>query len=141
MADGMNKTILIGNLGQDPELHYGQGAQARLRLRVATTESYLNRDKERQERTEWHNVIVWGKRAEALNSILSKGHRIGVEGRLQTRSWEANDGSRRYTTEVVATNILLLNTARPSAHGADNRLVDSHLTEPSQTLDENDSPF
>ena len=74
----------------------------------ATTESFLNRDKERQERTEWHTVIVWGKRGEGLNKILSKGSRLCAEGRLQTRSWEDKSGNKRYTTEVVATNIVLL---------------------------------
>ena len=116
MATGMNRSILIGNLGQDPEIRYTQGSQALLKLRLATTESFLNRDKEREERTEWHNVIVWGKRAEALNKILSKGDRIGIEGRIQTRSWEANDGSKRYTTEIVATNVLLLGS-KPGGNG------------------------
>jgi single-strand DNA-binding protein len=108
MAEGMNKVLLIGNLGQDPELRYTQGGQAVLNLRLATNESFLNRDNERQERTEWHTVTVWGKRGEALNKILSKGKQLCVEGRLQTRSWEDKTGSKRYSTEVVATNVILL---------------------------------
>lgn len=108
MAEGLNRVTLIGNLGQEPELRYTQGGQAVLNLRIATTESFVNRDRERQERTEWHTVVMWGKRGEALAKFLSKGSRICVEGRLQTRSWEAKDGGKRYTTEVVATNILLL---------------------------------
>ena len=108
MAEGMNKVLLIGNLGQDPELRYTQGGQAVLNLRLATNESFMNRDNERQERTEWHTVIVWGKRGEALNKILSKGKQLCVEGRLQTRSWEDKQGQKRYSTEVVATNVILL---------------------------------
>jgi single-strand DNA-binding protein len=109
MSEGLNRVILIGNLGQDPELRYTQSNQGVLSVRIATTESYFdNNSKERKERTEWHSVVVWGKRGEALNKILSKGSRICVEGRLQTRSWEAKEGGKRYTTEVVATNVVLL---------------------------------
>jgi single-strand DNA-binding protein len=108
MAEGLNKAILIGNLGQDPELRYTQGGQAVLNLRLATTETYVNRDKERQQRTEWHTVVVWGKRGEALNKILSKGRAVCVEGRIQTRKWEDRDGNKRYGTEIVATNVILL---------------------------------
>ena len=108
MAEGLNKVILIGNLGQDPELRYTQGGQGVLNLRMATTESFVNRDKERQERTEWHSVVIWGKRGEALGKILSKGKQIAIEGRLQTRSWEDKSGNKRYTTEIVATNVVLL---------------------------------
>ena len=108
MTEGLNKAILIGNLGQDPELRYTQGGQAVLNLRLATTETFFNRDKERQQRTEWHTVVVWGKRGEALNKILSKGRSICVEGRIQTRRWEDRDGNKRYGTEIVATNVILV---------------------------------
>jgi single-strand DNA-binding protein len=108
MSDGLNRVMLIGNLGQDPELRYTQGGQAVLNLRLATNESYVNKDGERQDRTEWHSVIIWGKRGEGLNKVLSKGKQIFVEGRLQTRSWEAKEGGKRYTTEVVATEVVLL---------------------------------
>ncbi len=105
---GLNKAILIGNLGVDPELKFTQGGQAVLRLRLATTEVFFNRDREKQERTEWHTITVWGNRAEALNKILSKGRTIGVEGRIQTRSWDDKEGHKRYSTEIVATNIILM---------------------------------
>ena len=109
MAEGLNRAILVGNLGMDPELKFTQGGQAVLRIRLATSESYLSKTGERQERTEWHTVVVWGKRAEALNKILSKGRTIWVEGRIQTRSWEdAKDGSKRYATEINAQNIGLV---------------------------------
>jgi len=117
MAEGMNKVILIGNLGMDPELKYTQGGGAVLRLRIATTESYVDKNKQRQEKTEWHTVVVWGNRAEALNKILSKGRSIGVEGRLQTRQWEDKDGGKRSSTEIVATNVLLLGGGRGEGGG------------------------
>jgi single-strand DNA-binding protein len=108
MAEGLNKVILIGNLGADPELKYTQGNQAVLRIRLATTESYMNKAGERQQRTEWHTVILWGRRAEALSKILSKGRSICVEGRIQYRQWEDREGNKRNTTEINATNVLLI---------------------------------
>jgi single-strand DNA-binding protein len=106
MAEGLNRVMLFGNLGADPDLRVTPGGQAVLKLRLATNESYLDRNNVRQERTEWHRVTVWGRRAEALGKILQKGDSLFVEGRLQTSSYEKN-GEKRYSTEVVATNIVL----------------------------------
>ena len=110
--EGLNKVMLIGNLGQDPELSYTQGGTARMRLRLATTERFLSRSGERQERTEWHNVILWGKRAEALNKFLSKGQTIYVEGTIQYRTWEGKDGQKHYATDIRANELLLLGGGR-----------------------------
>ena len=118
MAEGLNRATLIGNLGADPELKYTQNGQAVLRLRLATTESYVNRAGERQQRTDWHTIIVWGKRGEALNNILSKGRGICVEGRIQYRQWEDKEGNKRTSTEIVATNIVLLGGGRGRDSGA-----------------------
>jgi single-strand DNA-binding protein len=107
MAEGLNRVMLLGNLGADPELRSTSGGQAVLKFRLATSESYLDRNRVRQERTEWHNVVVWGKRAEALGKILSKGTRLFVEGSLRTSSYEDRDGNKRYKTEVNALNIVL----------------------------------
>jgi len=112
MSNGLNRVILIGNLGQDPELRYTPSGQARLTVRLATTETYRNRDNEKKERTDWHHVIVWGKRGEALNKLIVRGDRIGVEGRIQTRSYDDSEGKKRYWTEIVANNILLLGSRR-----------------------------
>ncbi len=106
MAEGLNKVMLLGNLGQDPELKMIAGGQAVLNIRLATTETYLDKNNTRQERTDWHTVTVWGKRAEALSKILAKGSQIFVEGRIQTRSYEKN-GEKRYATDIVANNIIL----------------------------------
>jgi single-strand DNA-binding protein len=107
MAEGLNRVMLLGNLGQDPELRMTSGGQAVLKLRLATSETYLDRNKVRQERTEWHSVVVWGKRAEALSKILSKGSKIFVEGGLRTSSYDDKEGHKRYRTEIVANNIIL----------------------------------
>jgi single-strand DNA-binding protein len=106
MAEGLNRVMLLGNLGADPELRVTAGGQAILKLRVATTETYLDKSNTRQERTEWHSVTLWGKRGEALSKFLQKGERIFVEGSLRTSSYE-KDGEKRYRTEIVATNIIL----------------------------------
>jgi single-strand DNA-binding protein len=111
MAEGLNKVMLLGNLGKDPELRYTQGGQAVLNLRIATNESFQNRDGERQERTEWHSVIIWGKRGEGLSKILQKGKQLFIDGRLQTRQWEDKQGNKRYTTEIVANEVILLGGA------------------------------
>jgi single-strand DNA-binding protein len=107
MADGLNRVMLLGNLGADPELRMTNGGQAVLKLRLATSETYLDRNKVRQERTEWHSVVVWGKRAEALAKFLAKGSRIFIEGGLRTSSYDDKDGNKRYKTEIVAQNIIL----------------------------------
>jgi single-strand DNA-binding protein len=117
MADGMNKVLLLGNLGADPELRMTQGGQAVLKIRMATSETYFDRNKVKQERTEWHAVVVWGKRAEGLAKILEKGSRILVEGGLRTSSWDDKDGVKRYKTEVHASNILLCGGNRGGGSG------------------------
>ena len=115
--EGLNKVILIGNLGMDPELQFTQGGSARLRVRLATTETYVDRGGERQEKTEWHTVIIWGKRAEALNNILSKGRSICVEGSIEYRQWEDREGNKRNSTQIRARNIILLGSGRGGGGG------------------------
>ncbi len=106
MAEGLNKVLLLGNLGADPELRVTPGGQAVLKLRLATTESYLDKSNTRQERTEWHRITIWGKRGEALAKFLTKGDRIFIEGRIQTSSYEKN-GEKRYSTDIIANNVIL----------------------------------
>jgi single-strand DNA-binding protein len=106
MAEGLNRVLLLGNLGADPELRVTPGGQAVLKLRLATNESYVDKNNVRQERTEWHRVTVWGRRAEALGKFLQKGDSLFIEGRLQTSSYEKN-GEKRYSTDIVASNIIL----------------------------------
>jgi single-strand DNA-binding protein len=107
MAEGLNRVMLLGNLGADPELRTTQGGDAILKLRIATTERYLDRNKSWQERTEWHNVTVWGRRGEALHRILAKGSTIFVEGSLRTSSYDNKEGQKVWRTEVMANNVIL----------------------------------
>lgn len=108
MAGGsVNKVILIGNLGADPELRYTSSGKAVADLRIATSESY-GRGADREEKTEWHRVVVWERTAENCAEYLSKGRKVYVEGRIQTRSWDDKDGNRRYTTEIVARDVQFL---------------------------------
>jgi single-strand DNA-binding protein len=107
MAEGLNRVLLLGNLGADPEFRVTSSGQQVLKMRLATSESYLDRNRVRQERTEWHNVVIWGKRAEALSKFLAKGARLFVEGGLRTSSYDDRDGNKRYRTEIIASNVIL----------------------------------
>lgn len=106
MSDGLNKIYLLGGLGADPELRYTQGGQAVLNMRLAVNESYLDKDKARQERTEWFTIVVWGARGEGLAKILHKGDKIMVEGGLRNSEYE-KDGVKHYKTEVHARDVFL----------------------------------
>jgi single-strand DNA-binding protein len=106
MSNGLNRVTLFGNLGSDPEIRITQGKNAVLKMRIATSDAYYDRDRKLVTRTEWHNVTVFGPRAEALAKILSKGDRVCVEGSLRYSSYE-RDGVTRYFTEIVARDIVL----------------------------------
>ena len=104
----VNKVILVGNLGRDAELRYTPGGAAVATINMATTEVWNDKTGQRQEKTEWHRVVLWGKPAESLTEYLTKGKQIYVEGRLQTRHWEGKDGKKRYTREIRGDKIVLL---------------------------------
>ena len=104
----VNKVILVGNLGRDAELRYTPGGAPVATLNMATTEIWNDKAGQRQEKTEWHRVVLWGKTAESLNEYLTKGKQIYVEGRLQTRQWDDKDGNKRYTTEIRGDRVVLL---------------------------------
>ncbi|MFN3597515.1 MAG: single-stranded DNA-binding protein [Rubricoccaceae bacterium] len=108
MARGVNKVILIGNLGADPELRYTGTGTAVCNMRVATTETYKDRDGNLVENTEWHNVVAWSRLAEICGEYLKKGSQVYFEGQLQTRQWEDKDGNTRYTTEIKVREMTLL---------------------------------
>lgn len=107
----INKVMLIGRLGQDPELKYTPSGAAVCNFSLATTESWADKSGQKQERTEWHRVVVWGKLAELCNQYLAKGRQAFVEGSLQTRSWDGKDGTKRYTTEINAKSVQFLGGA------------------------------
>ena len=102
---GVNKVILVGNLGANPEIRYTQGGQAVANLRLATTERWTDKSGQKQEQTEWHNVVVWGRTAEIVGQYLTKGRQVYIEGRIRTRQWQDKTGQKRFTTEVVAQTV------------------------------------
>jgi len=114
----VNKVILVGNLGRDPELRYIQSGQAVANFTLATNDRWRDKEGNNQERTEWHRIVVWGKSAENCAQYLQKGRSVYVEGRLQTREWEDKDGNKRQTTEVVAQAVQFLGGRGGSAGGS-----------------------
>ena len=142
----VNKVILVGNLGRDAELRYTPGGAAVATLNLATTEVWNDKQNQRQEKTEWHRVILWGKPAESLQEYLTKGKQIYVEGRLQTRQWDDKDGNKRYTTEIKADRVTLLGGGggrsggsmdRGSSHPAAGGMDDA----PMEPITDDDIPF
>jgi single-strand DNA-binding protein len=143
----VNKVILVGNLGRDAELRYTPGGAAVATLNLATTEVWNDKNQQRQEKTEWHRIVLWGKQAESLQEYLTKGKQIFVEGRLQTRQWDDKDGNKRYTTEIKADRITLLGGGggrggggvdRGASHGASQGGGDEPPMEP---ITDDDIPF
>lgn len=126
MSASVNKVILVGRLGKDPEVRFTNGGNAVASFSLATDESYKDKSGEKVKKTEWHNIVVWGKSVEAfVQPYLHKGDLIYVEGKLQTRSWDDKEGQKRYTTEINVTDIKALqtgdapsSTAKPAARSA-----------------------
>jgi single-strand DNA-binding protein len=142
----VNKVILVGNLGRDAELRYTPGGSAVATLNLATTEVWNDKAGQKQEKTEWHRVVLWGKTAESLSEYLVKGKQIYVEGRLQTRQWDDKDGNKRYTTEIRGDRIVLLGGggggARPQqARAGAGASSDEAIAEPVSELTDDDIPF
>ena len=108
---GVNKAILVGNLGSDPELRHTQGGTPVANFRIATNEVFTNRDGKREERTEWHRIVAFGRLAEICGQYLKKGKQVYIEGRIRTRDWEDQSGNKRYTTEITATQMVMLGRA------------------------------
>ena len=104
----VNKAMILGRLGRDPEVTYTPSGQPRAYFTMATNETWSDRDGKRQERTEWHRVVVWGKLAEICGQYLTKGRQVYIEGRIQTREWQDRDGNKRNSTEIVARDMVML---------------------------------
>lgn len=111
----VNKVILIGNLGKDPELKYLPSGRAVAEFSIATSENWKDKDGNRQEKTEWHNIVLWGRTAEVAKEYLSKGSSVYIEGRLQTRSWDDKDGKKQYKTEIVGDRMQMLGSRRDAS--------------------------
>lgn len=104
----LNKATLIGNLGRDPEVRYTQNGQSVATYSLATSETWKDQNGQKQERTEWHNIVAWGKLSDLSQRFLTKGRQVYIEGRIQSRDWTDQSGNKRRTTEIIATNIVLL---------------------------------
>jgi len=117
MAGYLNKAIIIGNLGRDPELSKTTGGNSVCAFSVATTERYTDKQGQRQEKTEWHNIVVWGKQAESTAQYLTKGSSVCVEGKMTTRTWDNNEGVKQYKSEIVANNVQFLDSKSDNQQG------------------------
>jgi single-strand DNA-binding protein len=113
----VNKVILLGRLGKDPEIKYTANGNAVCNFTIATSESWSDKNGQKQERTEWHRIVVWGKLGELCNQYLKKGREAFVEGKLQTRSWDGQDGKKNYTTEILADNVRFIGGAATTGTG------------------------
>ncbi len=133
----VNKVILVGNLGKDPEVRFTPNGRALAKFPVATTERWTDQDGTKQERTEWHNVVVWGKQAETCGQYLSKGRQVFVEGSIRSRQYDDKDGNKRYITEIVARDVRFLGGGR----GGQEAAVQVPAGEDAGPAPEDDIPF
>lgn len=139
----VNIAIVVGNLGKDPEVRFTQNGRAVANFPIATSESWTGQDGSSQERTEWHNIVVWGKQAESCGQYLSKGRQVFVQGRIQTRKWTDQNGQDRYTTEIVAQRVQFLGGgggARAAQESQEQGFGQSSSSFPSPPIDD-DIPF
>ena len=135
----VNKAILVGNLGADPELRYTPSGTAVANFNLATREQWTNKEGEKTERTEWHKIVAWGRLGEICGEYLHKGSQVYIEGRIQTRSWEDREGNKRYTTEVVASTMQMLGS--PARTGKAQTEEESFPSEEPVSIPDDDIPF
>jgi single-strand DNA-binding protein len=142
MANGLNKAILIGNLGRDPEVRYTPSGLAVANFSIATSETWTNKEGEKETRTEWHRIVAFGKLGEICGEYLAKGKQIYIEGRIQTRDWEDKDGVKRYTTEIVASQMIMLGSRDSGdAYKPSGPDVGAGAGSPMQAPEDDDIPF
>lgn len=139
---GVNKVILVGNLGKDPEVRYLEGGTAVANFSLATSESYKDKSGKKIEQTEWHNIVLWRGLAEVAEKYLKKGMQIFVEGKIRTRSWEDKEGNKRYTTEIVGDNMTILSRKEDGGNTMQNNAsVSAENTSLSSNSSADDLPF
>ena len=131
MSKGIDKVILVGNLGKDPEVQYLEGGVAVAKFPLATTESYKNKQGERVDQTEWHNVVLWRGLAEVAEKYVKKGSRVYVEGKIRTRSYDDKDGNKKWFTEIVGDNMVMLDSRGENQGGSSYQAAGPGLPEPS----------
>lgn len=137
----VNRVILIGNLGRDPEIRYTPAGRAVTRFSLATGEVWTDADGNRQERTEWHNIVVWGKQAETCSQYLAKGRQVYVEGSIRSRSYDDKDGNRRYITEIIGQRVQFLGGGRGGEAGAPSAPTQEEPPPTTAGSEEDDIPF
>jgi single-strand DNA-binding protein len=140
---GVNKVILIGNLGRDPEVRTIEGGAKVASFSIATSEVFKNKDGSKNETTEWHNIVLWRGLAELAEKYLTKGNQVYIEGRIKTRQWEDKDGIKRYTTEIIGDNLTFLGGGKGTQNAGDAPSKESNsdnTPEPIQEADD-DLPF
>jgi len=135
----VNKAILLGNLGADPEVRYTPSGTAVANFNLATHEQWTNKDGGKEEKTEWHRIVAWARLGEICGEYLRKGSQIYIEGKLQTRAWEDRDGNKRYTTEIVAQTMQMLGSANKA--GMAQSMEERHPVEEPVSIPEDDIPF
>jgi single-strand DNA-binding protein len=136
----VNKVILVGHLGSDPEVRYTPSGKAVANFSLATTERFTNKEGEKEERTEWHKIVAWARLGEICGEYLTKGSQVYIEGRLQTRNWEDRDGNKRYTTEIVAQAMQMLGGGSKKG-GEVASVEESHPSEEPISIPDDDIPF
>ncbi|MBU8932593.1 MAG: single-stranded DNA-binding protein [candidate division Zixibacteria bacterium] len=140
----VNKVILVGRLGKDPELKYTTSSRAVVNFSLATNERWTSQDGQKQEKTTWHNIVAWGKQAEVINEYCRKGKQLYIEGRIDNRSWDKDDGTKGYISEVVVQNFQFLGD-RDDASGASRPAASAPAAgappEPKNAADDDDLPF
>jgi len=138
----VNRVFLLGNLGADPEVRFTSGGRAVANFRIATTDVWTDKNSgQRNERTEWHRIVVWGKQAENCGEFLKKGRSVHIEGRLQTRDWTDNDGNKRYTTEIVADRVTFVGGRGEGGGGGGYRPSSGPGDSEPPPLSDDDIPF
>ena len=145
MSGSINKVILIGRLGRDPEVKYTPSGQAVAKFSIATDETYKDRNGEQQRRTEWHNIVAWRRLAEICGEYLVKGKLVYIEGRIQTRQWEDREGNKRNTTEIVAREMKMLSPKgegdRSESSSQQSESTPAPAPAPSPEITDDDIPF
>lgn len=139
MALGLNKVMLLGNLGKDPDIQIFEGGVKKASFTMATSEAYRDKEGNRIDKVEWHNVVAWRNLAETMERFLRKGSKVYIEGKIRTRNYQDQSGSTRYITEIVAENLILLDR-RETGEGATN-YANSPITKPQQPISPNDPVF
>ncbi|MEZ5007977.1 MAG: single-stranded DNA-binding protein [Chitinophagales bacterium] len=135
---GVNKVILIGHLGKDPEVRHLDGNNVVANFPIATSESYTTKDGNRVEQTEWHNIVLWRKLAEIAEKYIKKGSLVFIEGRLRTRNWDDKDGNKRYITEVVGTSLQMLDKKGEGGSNGDSQTYSDNSSSSSNSSNSSD---